>query len=83
MLISKSSPRRPRQRVTSLDANLSPRPKDTSPAPFAPGGGRRPPSQKILDAIAEETIHKGYTGPRHPTCVRCHLRKSSNGACGC
>lgn len=80
MIISKSSPRRPRQRMTALDANLSPRPRDTSPG-F--GATHRPPPQAVLDRMAEETIHKGFTGSRHPACPRCFTRQSSSGACNC
>lgn len=80
MIISRSHPRRPRQRVTALDTNLSPRPRDTSPG-F--GQAHRPPPQEILDQLAEETLHKGYTGRRHSLCPTCFMRRSSNGACNC
>lgn len=80
MIISKSHPRRPRQRVTALDANLSPRPRDNGPS-F--GATNRPPPQAVLDAIAEETLHKGFTGSRHPLCKRCFTRRASTGACNC
>lgn len=80
MPISKTHARRPRRRVTPDDTPLSPRPKDMS-RPF--GASHRPPPQAILDKIAEETLHKGFTGPRHPLCQVCFTRKSSLGACNC
>lgn len=80
MPISKSRPRRPRQRVTPLDAVMV-RPKDDSPN--WTGAGHRPPPQWLLDKMAEETIHKGFTGKRHQVCQRCFTRKASNGRCNC
>jgi len=81
MPISKSHPRRPLQRVTHLDASLSPRSVDSRPGWTV--GGHRPPPQAVLDKIAEETLHKGYQGKRHPLCSKCFTRKSATGACNC
>lgn len=81
MPISRSRPRRPRQRVTPLDAPLV-RPVDDSPN-WTDTDGQRIPPQWILDRIAEETVHKGFTGKRHQTCPVCFVRKASNGRCNC
>jgi hypothetical protein len=81
MPISRTHPRRPIQRVTPLDASLSPRPRDTSRG--FPLDGHRPPPQAVLDAMAEATLHKGFTGSRHPLCGKCFTRRSSSGACNC
>jgi len=80
MIISRTRPRRPRQRVTPLDATMS-YPKDDSPN--WTGGGHRPPPQAVLDKLAEATLHKGFTGSRHPLCTRCFTRKAATGACNC
>lgn len=81
MPISKTHPRRPRQRVTPLDAPLV-RPVDDSPN-WTDTSRQWIPPQWLRDKIAEETIHKGYTGKRHETCPRCFTRKASNGRCNC
>lgn len=80
MIRSKSRPRRPRRRLTHDDTPLGPRPRDNSPS-F--GASHRPPPKKILDRLAEETIHKGFQGPRHPLCPRCFTRRSVSGGCNC
>lgn len=80
MPISKSRPRRPRQRVTPLDAPLT-RPKDDSPN--WTDGGHRPPPQAVLDKLAEATIHGGYAGKRYDTCPTCFMRRTRKGGCNC
>lgn len=40
-------------------------------------------STTTLDAIAEQSMHQGYTNKRNPICSVCHIRKSSSGVCSC
>lgn len=41
------------------------------------------PPPEVLDAIADEKLHGGWTGERHAQCDRCWQARSASGACGC
>lgn len=38
---------------------------------------RMPPAW-VLDKIADESLHGGFTGDRYPTCPRCFLKVNKN-----